>query len=224
MTARSRMYAALAGALLVNLTLFALLPATVGKPGVKMDLESLNAVNLVEIRREKTPLPEDTPPPKEEPPKEPPRELPPMSMPTTRPDIPKMDLALPALSFEINAKLDAGAPVAAPPSAPAAPVAAFGRDYAMGEVDQVPIPLSQIKPVYPQRAKRMRLNGAVDVRFLVSEDGSVSNIEIVSARPEGVFEDSVRKALGGWKFTPGQKGGAAVRTWFVTTIEFKFEG
>jgi protein TonB len=223
MTARIRMHTALAGALLVNLALFALLPATVGKPRLKMDLENLSTVNLVELKRQKTPPPDEEPP-KEEPPQEKPQELPPMAMPAARPDIPRMDLALPALNFEINAKLDAGAPVAAPPGGSAAPVAAFGRDYAMGEVDQAPIPLSQLRPAYPQRAKRMRLNGAVDVRFLVDEHGAVSNVQIVAATPEGVFDDSVRKALAAWKFTPGVKGGAAVRTWFVTTIEFKFEG
>ncbi len=223
MTARFRMYTALAGALAVNLILFALLPATVGKPRAKMDLESLNAVNMVELRRE-TPPPEEQTPPEEEPPRQPPQELPPMSVPNARPDIPKMDLNLPSLSFEINAKLATGAPVAAPAAGPGGPVAAFGRDYAMGEVDQVPVPLSQIKPVYPQRAKRMRLNGAVEVRFLVNEAGTVGTIEILSASPEGVFEDSVRRALSGWKFTPGQKSGTPVRTWFVTTIEFKFEG
>jgi protein TonB len=223
MTARFRIYAALAGALAVNLLLFALLPATVGKPVTKMDLESPNVVNMVELRRE-TPPPQEDSPPKEEPPREPPKELPPMSMPSTRPDIPKMDLVLPSLNFELNTKLATGAPVAAPVGSSSAPVAAFGQDYAMGEVDQIPIPLTQIKPNYPQRAKRMRLNGAVDVRFLVDETGAVHNVEIISARPEGVFDESVRKALSGWKFTPGQKSGTAVRTWFVTTIEFKFEG
>lgn len=223
MNAHPRTYAALAGALAVNLFLFALLPATVGKPVTKMDLESLNVVNMVELRRETLP-PKEEPRPEEEPPPEPPRELPPLSMPSARPNIPKMDLALPSLSFEINTKLATGAPVAAPVGGPPAPVAAFGRDYTMGEVDQAPVPLSQIKPVYPQRAKRMRLNGSVEVRFLVDEKGAVGNIEILSARPEGIFDDSVRKALAGWKFTPGQKAGTAVRTWFVTTIEFKFEG
>ncbi|NCC25024.1 MAG: energy transducer TonB [Deltaproteobacteria bacterium] len=224
MTDRVRMQTAMASALLVNFVLFALLPATVGKPRNKMDLENLNVVNLVEIRREPPPPPEDEPPPEKEPPQEPPQELPPMSMPTNRPEIPKMELSLPSLSFEINAKLDSGMPVAAPPSAPPAPVDVFGRDYAMDEVDQVPVPLSQIKPVYPWQARRMRLDGSVDVRFLVDEDGMVDNIEIVSGRPEGIFDDSVRKALSGWRFTPGRKAGTAVRTWFVTTIEFKFEG
>ena len=224
MTSRIRVQIALAGALLVNLILFALLPGAVGTPKAKMDLESLNAVNLVEIKRQTPPPPEKEQTPEEKPPPEPPKPMPDMAMQQSSPDIPKMDMVLPNLSFEINPKLATGMAVAAPPSGPAAVQIAAPSSFGMDEVDQVPVPLSQLKPVYPQRAKRMRLNGKVDVRFLVSEGGTVSNIEILGATPEGVFDDSVRKALAAWKFTPGKKNGAAVRTWFVTSIEFKFEG
>lgn len=221
MTGRARLYLALVGALLINVVLFALLPWSVGKPQTKMDLEALNAVNLVEIRRRTPPPPEEQTPEEEpEPPKPP--EIPPlMSLQTRPPDIAKMDMSVPDLNFEINPQLAGGLAVAAPPSVSAAPMR---NTFGMEEVDQIPTPLTQIKPVYPYRAKRMRLEGKVDVRFLVREDGSVSNIEILGSTPSGVFDDSVRKALSAWRFTPGKKSGASVRTWFATSIAFKLEG
>lgn len=218
---RKRLLAGLAGALVVNLLLFGLLPVLVGTQSSGTDLEDITAVQLVDV------TPPAPPPEKEEtsePPKppEPPKIMPAMTMPRKPVDVPRMDLQLPDLNFEINPQLAAGMAVAAPPAEAAPAPAALSSDlFSLEEVDQVPAVQKQVKPPYPQRAKRLNVEGVVEVRFLVNQDGSVSDVEIVSATPAGMFEDSVLKTLPRWKFSPGKKDGQLVRTRVVTSIKFE---
>ena len=64
------------------------------------------------------------------------------------------------------------------------------------------VAISTPQPVYPPEAQRSGTAGEVVVSFTVNSDGSVSNIDIVSARPRGVFERSVQSAVRRWKFQP----------------------
>ncbi len=217
----------MAGALLVNAFLFALLPTSVRQAAVKPDLEAVVPVNLVQIRHTKLPPPEpEEPPPEQKEAPKAPEEIPDVSIRQPVPDTSRMNLEVPSLSFEINANLAGGVAVAPPASGPTvfasapAPVKAI---WDQGEVDQKPVPVLQTKPLYPYRARRLRLDGRVGVRFLVKEDGRVSGLEIVESVPPGVFDDSVRSALASWAFSPGKVNGKTVCTRVATSIEFKFE-
>jgi protein TonB len=123
----------------------------------------------------------------------------------------KMDL--PRLSFEINPKLVSGIPVAPPDVS--------GFYYDQGDVDQTPVPIFKMKPLYPYRARRLNITGEVKVSFVVDEYGQVSRIKIIDANPPGIFEDSVIRTLPSWKFSPGKIAGKPVAVLVVTTIEFK---
>jgi periplasmic protein TonB len=216
---------AVVGALLVNAFLFALLPASVRQAAVKPDLEGLMPVNLVQIRQPKPPPPEPQQRPPEQPEaKKPAEEIPDVSIRQPAPDTSKMKLEVPSLSFEINPKLAGGVAVAPPAAGPTVFAPAPAKSvWDQGEVDQVPLPVSQTKPLYPYRARRLRLDGKVAVRFLVKEDGTVERIEILESAPPGVFDDSVRSALASWRFSPGKVKGKPVCTRVATSIEFKFE-
>jgi protein TonB len=199
-------------ALLINIFLFALLPNFVKSDLSKSDLETLIPVHLVQIRPQK-PLPE-----KEEklPEKKPPEKV----IPTVRlqhkvPKRQEIKMEMPRLSFEINPKLAGGMPVAPP--------AEFKNFYDQGEVDQMPMAIFKMKPIYPYRARRLNITGKVDVKFLVDENGYVSNIKILKSTPPGIFGESVLKALASWRFSPGELDGRTVSTWVVTTIEFDME-
>ena len=196
-------------AMIVNIFLFALLPIFVKSDFQKSDLETIMPVNLVKITPSK-PLPE-----KEEklPEKKPSEKIIPtvrLQHKVSRKQSIKMEM--PKFSFEINPKLSAGMPVAPP-----APVSTF---YEIGDVDQMPMVIFKMKPVYPYRARRLNITGEVDVKFLVDENGYVSRIKILKSTPIGIFDESVLKALPLWKFSPGGVKGNAVSTWVITTIEF----
>ena len=87
------------------------------------------------------------------------------------------------------------APVQRP--APSQPTPSPSRPAA-GEL----VAVSNPQPAYPPEAARSNTSGQVVVSFTVNSDGSVSNIDIVSSRPRGVFERSVQAAVRRWKFQP----------------------
>jgi len=64
------------------------------------------------------------------------------------------------------------------------------------------VAISTPQPAYPPDARRSRTSGEVVLSFTVNTDGSVSNIDIISARPRGVFERSAQAAVRRWRFEP----------------------
>lgn len=88
------------------------------------------------------------------------------------------------------------------------------------ELDQPPQPIVRIPPAYPRAANERGIEGAVQVKVLITTEGTVGDIVILDARPKGVFEDAVRRTLPQWRFAPGKVGGKAVTAWVVTTIHF----
>lgn len=199
-------------ALLINVCLFALLPLLLDRNSVERAYEEITSVNFIRIRPEMEEPQEEKPPEREKPP---PEVLPKLSQQVPKPR--QLKLEMPDLSFEINPKLDMGMAVAPPEPEP---VMDF---FDQGEVDQLPMTVFRMKPLYPFRAKRLGIEGSVSVKFLVDATGRVSRVTILGSNPPGVFDESVLKALPSWKFTPGELGGNAVNTWVSTVIQFDLE-
>ena len=199
-------------ALLINVCLFALLPLLLDRNSVERAYEEITSVNFIRIRPEMEEPQEEKPPEREKPP---PEVLPRLSQQVPKPR--QLKLEMPDLSFEINPKLDMGMAVAPPEPEP---VMDF---FDQGEVDQLPMTVFRMKPLYPFRAKRLGIEGNVKVKFLVDAAGRVSRVTILESNPPGIFDESVLKALPSWKFTPGELGGKAVNTWVSTVIQFDLE-
>jgi len=88
------------------------------------------------------------------------------------------------------------------------------------DLDQAPQAVMKVPPTYPYKARERGIEGFVAVKFLVREDGSVGNVNVLKAKPAGYFEDDVRQALPRWKFQPGRIGGEPVASWVITTLRF----
>lgn len=94
----------------------------------------------------------------------------------------------------------------------AAPIAAATTDSAAIEVEeQAPVRIRSlsdlgieryVSPHFPLSARRRGLTGAVEVRFDVNADGSVSRIETLRAEPGRIFVASAEKAVRQWRFAP----------------------
>ncbi|HLW74685.1 MAG TPA: energy transducer TonB [Gammaproteobacteria bacterium] len=87
------------------------------------------------------------------------------------------------------------APTPAAATAPAAqPVLAVG-DIVLVE---------RVEPKFPTQAIREGITtGSVTVKFTVETDGSVSNPEVIDAKPRrGIFDDAALRAVRNWKFKP----------------------
>ena len=59
---------------------------------------------------------------------------------------------------------------------------------------------SQVKPVFPDLARRMRLSGRVRIEATISADGTVKNTRVLGGHP--VLVESAQAAIKGWKFEP----------------------
>ncbi len=88
------------------------------------------------------------------------------------------------------------------------------------DLDQAPQAVVRVPPPYPYKAREQGIEGYVAVKFLVREDGTVGNVNILKAKPKGHFEEEVRRTLPKWKFQPGRIGNDPVASWVVTTLRF----
>ncbi|MFT6906384.1 MAG: protein TonB [Oleiphilaceae bacterium] len=64
------------------------------------------------------------------------------------------------------------------------------------------IPLQQIHPIYPARARRQSIEGWVKVGFIITTEGTVSNVRLIDSAPPRVFDRAAIKAISRWKFSP----------------------
>lgn len=71
---------------------------------------------------------------------------------------------------------------------------------------------------FPPRAEGQ--NARVSVRFVVNEDGSVSNAEVARKVGFGMDEEAIRLVNSMPKWTPGRNNGKAVKVYYTLPIKF----
>ncbi len=76
---------------------------------------------------------------------------------------------------------------------------------------------------YPDAAKENNVEGRVIVRFVVNEDGAITDAKVVRGIGSGCDEEAIRviKSMPKWK--PGKQNGRAVKVWFTQPITFRLE-
>jgi protein TonB len=82
-----------------------------------------------------------------------------------------------------------------------------------------PAIINAVAPEYPRAAERREMEGFVLVSIDVDGSGSVSNVNVVSAEPAGIFEGAATKAVQRWKFEAGKPA-----TGIMKKVVFKIEG
>lgn len=86
------------------------------------------------------------------------------------------------------------APVVAAPAPPPPPPAATPAPV-------MPTVVSSVQPRFPPLALRRRIEGSVDVGFTIMPDGSVTNVRVLSSRPNNTFDREAMNAMERWRFT-----------------------
>lgn len=98
------------------------------------------------------------------------------------------------------------------------------------EVDEMPVPPGGmggwIKHLtgnlkYPKTARDGKVEGMVILTFVVKEDGSVTNVEILKGIGSGCDEEGKRVVEISSKWTPGKIAGNPVNTRITLPINFK---
>jgi protein TonB len=81
----------------------------------------------------------------------------------------------------------------------------------------------QVDPEYPREAMREGIEGSIDLRFTVTADGKVEDIEVVTADPPQTFDRAAMSALRRWRYEPRREDGVAVDSRTRVRLEFKLE-
>lgn len=142
--------------------------------------------------------------------------LPELPLPAPPPPLPSLTaVAMPAVFTPTAWTTD---PLRMAPMAPPAPAI-----FEIGGVDQPPVPRSQLRPLYPPRARLHRIEGWVDLEFVVTAEGDVEQVRVIAAQPDDIFERSAVQAAARWRFTPGRHQNKPVPVRVRQRISFELQ-
>ncbi len=217
-------------ACVVALLLFALMLSMVNPPRSEVTDEPIAIANFVraDTRNESTATRSRQQAPQPPQPKTPQPPTPPTpSMASPSANLPKLNLPLPNITTGVSvasapapslAGLTAAAP-AAPPPAPAAVESA-----SQSGPEQEVMPLNDVRPEYPYRARQRGIEGHIKLAFTITAAGKVENIRVLEASPPNVFDREARRAAARWRFAPRTENGSAVSREAVKTLHFRLQG
>lgn len=81
--------------------------------------------------------------------------------------------------------------------------------------------LVKVAPQYPMRARMDKIEGKVTVEFTITKKGTVADPKVVSADPEGIFDQAAINAVKQWRYKPYVVDGEPIRVPGATvTIDF----
>ena len=82
--------------------------------------------------------------------------------------------------------------------------------------------ISQIKPPYPPMAKMARVQGAVVLQALISKQGTIQNLRVVSGHP--MLVQAALDAVKQWRYRPYLLNGEPVEVETQITLNFSLSG
>ncbi len=82
-----------------------------------------------------------------------------------------------------------------------------------------PKPIRRIEPLYPEAARRLRIEGVVILEIVVKKDGTVGNVRVLrSLNP--LLDQAAIDAVRQWRFQPGLINGRPVDAYYTLTVRF----
>ncbi|MBA1261479.1 energy transducer TonB [Stutzerimonas sp. NM35] len=218
-------------ACVVALLLFALMLSMVSPPRSQIDDERVPIANFVRMdgRNEESATRSRQQAPQPPQPKTPQQPTPTQNMSTPDASLPKLDLDLPSIDTGLSiaaapspslAGLTAGA---APPAA-APPANAGAATSQPGGPENEVMPLNDVRPEYPYRARQQGIEGHIKLAFTINPAGRVENIRVLEASPRNIFDREARRAAARWRFAPRTENGVAVSREAVKTLHFRLQG
>ncbi|MFT3930881.1 MAG: energy transducer TonB [Spongiibacteraceae bacterium] len=126
--------------------------------------------------------------------------------------IPQPDIVLAESMEPSTAPVAVSSAASAANSAPATPAVVmpvFDADY-----------LNNPSPSYPPLSRRMREQGVVYLRVLVSADGTPDQVELKHSSGSVRLDESALCTVKKWRFVPARRGNQTVAAWVVVPIAF----
>jgi protein TonB len=121
------------------------------------------------------------------------------------------------VDFVPDDNLILGVPDAPPPPEPEGPI----RFVVGGKITE-PVKLSGPNPLYPEAARRARIQGVVVLECVIGKDGSVQSVKVLRGLPLGLTE-SATDAVKKWKFEPSTLNGKPVEVLYILTVRFNLQ-
>jgi protein TonB len=106
------------------------------------------------------------------------------------------------------------APIPPPPPKPERPVPA-------GELVQMPRRLVDVRPVYPDLARRARVEGTVVLEAVLDRSGRVSRVQVVKSMP--LLDQAAIDAVRQWRYTPSTLHGIPIEVLMTVTVTFRLQ-
>ena len=105
----------------------------------------------------------------------------------------------------------------APPPPPEGPQVRFIPD------DDPPVPLSPIRPKYPEIAQEAGIEGTVVVQVYIDEKGRVKETLILSGIPNTGLDEAATDAIRKVRFRPAKQRERAVGVWISIPVNFRLK-
>jgi TonB family protein len=106
--------------------------------------------------------------------------------------------------------------------AEAAPVGGSETPASAPKIDRLPSKTAGPMPRYPQWARRGKLEATVTLRFIVTAEGAVEDINIHEIEGDERFGDEAVRAVSQWRLSPAIRAGKPVSCWCFQKINFEF--
>jgi TonB family protein len=128
-------------------------------------------------------------------------------------------MSVPAKTSAIHVDVDSGATSSAANTSPSASAPSSGTADRMQLSPQTTQSVTvSVPPDYPLLARQMKVQGAVSLQALISRDGSIQELQILSG--PGILAAAAREAVKQWHFKPYLQNGQPVETQARITVNF----
>ncbi|PYX34319.1 MAG: hypothetical protein DMG80_02805 [Acidobacteria bacterium] len=127
--------------------------------------------------------------------------------------------SVPARSNALRLDVGSGAASSAsePPTAPQQ-AAVTAADHVQLSPQTAQTVTVSVPPDYPLLARQMKVQGAVILQALISREGSIQELQILSG--PGILATAAREAVKQWRFKPYYQSGQPVETQARITVNF----
>lgn len=88
-----------------------------------------------------------------------------------------------------------------------------------GDVE-APVLVSRVEPVYPETSRRLRQQGQVSLRAIITAEGTVEELR-VDGSASLLLDEAAQTAVRQWRYRPGTLNGRGVRILLTVTVDFR---
>jgi len=89
--------------------------------------------------------------------------------------------------------------------------------------DDPPLPLTPIRPKYPEIAQEAGIEGTVVVQVFVDENGLVDEAVILQGVPNSELDEAAAEAIKAVRFDPAKQKGKPVGVWISIPVNFRLD-